>query len=145
VNESPIDLKDPSGLSGYGGGNSAFPNRPLPPPPNRACMNQLLLEEEGPIRAKIIEEFSLFSLFPMDENLSSNFLAEDALTAAGIGAKFGIYRLLSGLSHVAATTTVTALKVFVDVGATPLMLESTYINLDVADRSRQKPGSCGCN
>jgi hypothetical protein len=108
-------------------------------------MNQLLVEMEGPVRAKIIEEFSLFSLFPMDESLSSNFLEEDALTAAGIGAKFGVYRLLKGVGHLAARTTVTAMKVFVDVGATPLMIESTFINLDVADRSRQPPGACGCN
>jgi RHS repeat-associated protein len=138
----PISEIDPLGLSGYGG--TGLVNRPLPPPPNRKCMNQLLVEEEGPIRAKIIEEFSLFSLFPMDENLSSNFLLEDAVTAGGIGAKFGVYRLLSGVAHVAARTTVTAMKVFLDVGATPLMIESTYINLDVADRSRQESGTCGC-
>jgi hypothetical protein len=133
---NPVSDSDPLGLSGYGG--TGLVNRTLPPPPNRKCMNQLLGKEEGPIRAKIIEELSLFSLFPMDENLSSNFLAEDTLTAAGIGAKLGVYRLLSGLTHVAATTTVTAMKVFVDVGATPLMIESTLINVDVADRSRQK-------
>jgi hypothetical protein len=128
------------GLSGYGG--TGLVNRQLPPPPNRKCMNKLLVEEEGPIRAKIIEEFSLFSLFPMDENLSSNFLEEDAITAAGAGAKITLYRILNGVQHVAARTSVTAMKVFVDVGATPLMFESTFINLDIADRSR---GTCGCN
>ncbi|HWW20401.1 MAG TPA: hypothetical protein VNZ06_06320 [Steroidobacteraceae bacterium] len=101
-------------------------------------MKRLSREKLGLLGSWMVEEFSLFSLFPDEENLTDNFALTDAETVGyGLG-KLGLYTLLKRGGYVVAAYT---LEVSAEVALAPLTIEATLINADLSEQASH----CGCH
>ena len=140
VNGNPISYSDPRGLRGIG----AVAANNLPQPSAQA-MQSMLENQYGSVGATIIQEFSLFSLMPVHENMTSSYLVQDAVTAGSTAAKFGAYSVLSGMESSIASFAVGTMEFFGEVVASPLIVASTIINASVYNQARWSQSSNVCS